>query len=422
MKDNFYFDNAATSWPKPEPVYAFMDSFFRSNGVNPGRSGHMLSLEAEQMVFQTRKMLARFFGFSGDPNRVVFTLNGADAINMAIAGLVKPGDHVITTRLEHNAVLRVANHLEHDGVAQISRVSAEPSGYVLPENIEAAIQPNTKAIVLNHASNVLGTVQDVEAVGAIAKKHGLVLVVDAAQTAGVVPIDMALANIGVLALPGHKGLFGPMGVGVLIVAEDVTLSPTRFGGTGVDSESPLQPETYPHRLESGTVPLPGIAGLHAAQKWFLALGKQCLEKQLADQDHTAEQRLTLAELNESQSEHAVICKLAIEHIHTTEMQHIAEIETLLKRYPSVTVLGAARNDARVAAISFIVDGMSAQQLGDMLDADYHICARAGLHCAPLVHQDAVTIEQGGALRLSPGYFTDEEDMRNLINALTELLA
>lgn len=405
MKDNAYFDNAATTWPKPEAVYGFMDAFFRSHGVNPGRSGSLLALEAEQMISQTRSMLAQFFNYSGPANRVVFSLNGTDALNQAIAGLVRPGDHVVTTRLEHNAVLRTMNHLERDHALELTQIAPTSAGYINPDDIRGAINKQTRVIVLNHASNVIGTVQPLCDVAQIARENGIPLIVDAAQTAGVLPIDMDNSGIAVLTFPGHKGLFGPMGVGGMIVSESIELAPSRFGGTGVNSLSTYQPEEYPYRLEAGTAPLPGIAGLHAAQHWFRALGKGLLESEGGVDALT----------------HRQCCVQAMAHIHDTELSHIERIEQTLKKYSSVKILGEARRNARVATMSFIDEGLTTQRIADQLDADHHICARAGLQCAPLVHVDAGTVEGGGTIRLSPGYFTDEEDMHQLLHALDDIL-
>jgi len=434
MKENAYFDNAATSWPKPESVYVFMDAFFRSHGVNPGRSGHLLAAEAEQMIVYTRSMLARFFGYGGPIERVVFTQNGTDALNLAIGGLVAPGDHLITTRLEHNAVLRTASHLERDGGIGVTRIAADGDGYVDAADIAAAIRTDTRAIVLNHASNVIGTVQPLQDVARVANDAGIPLIVDAAQTAGVLPIDMDELGISLLAFPGHKGLFGPMGIGGLIVAENIELRPMRFGGTGVDSISTYQPAAYPHRLEAGTVSVPGIAGLHAAQRWFSELGASLDEApagtpaQVSSGSGLAtEGRLPEARVAESRAEttdlarHAALCRRAVEHIHATELAHLHRIESALLAYPQVRVLGRARTEARVATLSLVVDGMSITRIADELDADHGICARAGLQCAPLVHVDAGTAEAGGTLRLSPGYFTDEEDMQQLLGALEAVL-
>ncbi len=404
MKDNVYFDNAATTWPKPEAVYEFMDSFFRSHGVNPGRSGSLLAVEAEQMITQTRSMLAQFFGFSGPSSRVVFTLNGTDALNMAIGGIVESGDHMIITRIEHNAVLRTANHLERDQAVEVTRIAPGQNGYIDPESIAKAIKPSTRLIVLNHASNVIGTVQPLEEVARIARDAGIALVVDAAQTAGVLPINMDALGIGVLTFPGHKGLFGPMGIGGMIVSEAVDLKPLRFGGTGVDSISTYQPDAYPYRLEAGTVSVPGIAGLNAAQKWFRSLGEQLARQQDAGGDS------------------AVQCRLAVKHIHAVELAHVKRIEDKLREFESVQIIGAPRDDARVATLSFTVRGISTERVADQLDADHQVCARAGLQCAPLVHVDAGTADEGGTVRLSPGYFTDEQDMQQLLGALDDILA
>ena len=393
MKDNYYFDNAATTWPKPESVYQFMDSFFRSHGVNPGRSGHALAVEAEQMIFQTRRLLAQFFNFQGDPNRVIFTQNATDSLNMALQGLLSDGDHLISTQLEHNAVLRTCNHLQRDRSIAVSLVEPDDNGYVSSVSIEAAITKETRAIVVNHASNVTGAVQDIEAIAALAKAHSLVLILDTAQTAGVLPVDMS-CGIDILTFTGHKGLFGPMGIGGLIT--NIDLAPIRFGGTGVDSASQYQPDDYPHRLEAGTVSIPGIAGLNAAQKWFAGLTAE------SDGDHWSK------------------CQSAMRVVHAAEMQHSQRIWKHLQSIDSINTLGKLSDGPHVATLSFTVDGMSAQQFAEMMDADYHICARAGLHCAPLAHKAYNTDASGGAIRISPGYFTEAEDVDHLLTAIDEL--
>jgi cysteine desulfurase family protein len=395
MKDNYYFDNAATTWPKPEPVYQFMDSFFRSHGVNPGRSGHTLAVEAEQMIFETRRLLASFFNFQGDPNRVVFTQNATDSLNMALQGLLQDGDHVISSRLEHNAVLRTCNHLQRDRGVSVSLMEPDDNGYISLESIEAAINDKTRAIVINHASNVTGAVQDIKAIAALAKARQIKFIVDSAQTAGVVPVDMT-CGIDVLTFTGHKGLFGPMGIGGMIVDESAELTPIRFGGTGVDSASPFQPDEYPHRLEAGTVSIPGIAGLNAAQKWFATLE------------------------SDAGTDHWTACQRAIKAIHATEMEHSERIWQKLQSIDSVTTLGNLADGPHVATLSFTSDRFSAQQLAEMMDADYHICVRAGLHCAPEAHRAYATEADGGAVRLSPGYFTEKEDVDQLLTAIEEL--
>lgn len=411
MKDSYYFDNAATTWPKPESVYRFMDSFFRSHGVNPGRSGSLQAVEAEQMIFNTRKMLAQFFGFSGDPNRVVFTQNATDSLNMSLAGVLQQGDHVIISRMDHNAVLRPINHLQRDLGIEVTSLEPDSAGCIDPDMLESSITSKTRAIVVNHGSNVIGVVQDINTIASIARSHSVVLIVDSAQTAGVLDIDMS-CGIDILTFTGHKGLFGPMGIGGMIVADHVDLRSTRFGGTGVDSASRFQPEAYPHRLEAGTVSIPGIAGLHAAQKWFAEKGRE------------------LATLS-AEADHASACKPALQHIHQTEMEYANRIVRHLIEFPNVRMMGMPQTDGDaglefmqadyVATLSFTIDNIDATQLAEMLDADYHICVRAGLQCAPDVHNFFSTAASGGSVRISPGYFTVDEDVDHLLDALTQLL-
>ena len=403
MKDNFYFDNAATTWPKPESVYRFMNQFFRSHGVNPGRAGYALAVEAEAMIGETRRLLAEFFGFCGDPNRVVFTQNATDSLNMALFGLVEPGAHLVITRLEHNSVLRPANHLARDSGAAVSRVRRDGAGYVDPEDIRKAITPKTRAVVVNHGSNVLGSLQDLEAIGRVVGETDAVFVVDTCQSAGVVPIDMDAWGIDVLAFTGHKGLFGPMGIGGLIVREGIALRPARVGGTGVDSISPFQPEDYPYRLEAGTVSVPGIAGLNAAQKWFAALGRARPGNQGGDMAH------------------GDACRAALDHIAARERAHVGRLLQAFEAAENVVVYGPGAGQPRVATLSMNIDGITADQVGAILDGDHCVCVRAGLHCAPLVHEDEGTLVRQGAVRFSPGYFTDHEDMDRAIEAVMDVV-
>ena len=401
MKEHYYLDNASTTWPKPEPVYRFMDAFFRSHGVNPGRSGHTLAIEAEQMIFETRRLLAQFFGFRGDPNRVVFTGNVTDSLNIALFGLIGEGDHVVTTRIEHNSVLRPLYHLERDCGVQVTRVGADAEGYVDPDAVRDALRPRTRVVVVNHGSNVLGSVQDLVAIGAVAREAGAVFVVDTAQSAGVLPIDMDALGIGVLCFTGHKGLLGPMGIGGMIVAEGVEIRHGRVGGTGVDSISMFQPDAYPHRLEAGTGSIPGIAGLNAAQKWLADLGR-------------TRPGAT------SEDDHATACGHALAHVESVEVGHLRRIRSALDAMDGITVYGPRGNRPRVATLAFNIEGLPAPQVGEMLDADHHVCVRAGLHCAPLVHEDQGTAEILGAVRVAPGFFTDEEDLEQALGAIAEL--
>jgi len=404
MKENYYFDNAATSWPKPESVYTAMDAFHRRFGVNPGRSGYEMGVEAARMVVETRRLLADFFSFSGDPNRVVFAQNASDGLNTVLGGLLDAGDHVITTRTEHNSVLRPLNHFSKDRGVAVSHARHDSVGYVDPDDIRRMIRPQTKVIVVNHASNVLGSVQDIRSIGRIARAHGIVFVLDTCQTAGVVPIDMEADFVDVLVFTGHKGLFGPMGSGGAIVGDGVTVRPTRFGGTGTDSISPLQPEDYPHRLETGTLAIPCIAGLNAAQKWFADLGAKVLRR-----DATGLSHRTLAH-------HAVTKIREVEH------QTLMALDTAFRTIGGVTMHGPPADRPRVATLSLSIGDLQAETVGTMLDADHAVCVRAGLHCAPLIHEDAGTIEAGGTVRFAPGFFTDDEDVEQAIAGVEAIAA
>lgn len=404
MKEQYYLDNAATTWPKPEPVYQHMDKFFRAYGVNPGRAGHELAVEAEKMIVETRGLLARFFNFDGDPQRVVFTQNATDSLNIALFGLLHQGDHVISTRIEHNSVLRPLRHLERDHGVAVTFVGRDAQGYVDPEDIRAALTDKTRVIAVNHASNVLGSVQDVAAIGAIAREAGVVFVIDTCQSAGVLNVDMQAMGIDVLTFTGHKGLFGPMGIGGMIVCEGIDIAPARVGGTGVDSITPFQPEQYPYHLEAGTVNLPGIAGLNAAQKWFAELGRK--------------------ELGEAggKASHVEACRAALRHIEDAEISHVTQLDDAFRAIEGVTVHGPTGNGPRVATLSVTIDGMPSDQAGVMLDADHFVCVRAGLHCAPLVHEDEGTVENKGTIRFSPGYFCDDEDIEQAIAGVEDLIA
>ena len=366
MKEHFYFDNAATTLPKPEPVYQFMDQFFRTHGVNPGRSGHELAIEAETMIVQTRRMLGEFFGFSGDASRVTFSMNATDSINTALLGLIKPGDHMIITRMEHNAVLRPANHLERDSNVVVTRVPADGNGYVDPEDIRKNIKSGTRAVVVNHASNVIGSLQDINAIGQVVRDTDAVFIVDTCQTAG----------------------------------EDIDIRQVRTGGTGVNSASPYHPDEYPDRLEAGTVSIPGIAGLHAAQKWFAELGKS--------------QKPNLP------GTHHETCRVALEHIHSIEIETTRRLIDAFDAIPGVIMYGPRSNQPRISTFSINIGDLPAEQVGSMLDADHGICVRPGLHCAPVVHEDQDTLKRNGTVRFAPGYFTDEEDITQAIEGVRSI--
>ncbi|MBC7347653.1 MAG: aminotransferase class V-fold PLP-dependent enzyme [Clostridia bacterium] len=375
-----YLDNAATSWPKPEEVYTVMERFLREAGANPGRAGHRMAREAERMILETRTRLARFFG-APVPERVAFTLNATDSLNIALKGLLKPGDHVITSSLEHNSVARPLNRLAALGV-EVTRVANDSVGLIDPEAVRKAIKRNTQLIVINHASNVLGTVQPIRELGRIAKENGLLLVVDAAQSAGHLPIDVEKDGIDILACSGHKGLLGPPGVGILVLKDEIPVSPWREGGTGSRSESPVQPEAYPYRLESGTPNTVGIAALGAGV--------------------------------------AFIEKVGLAQIRAHEDMLVNRLLEGLRSISGVKIYGPADASLRTGIVSFNLAGWEPVDAGAVLDHVYGIAARTGLHCAPWAHE-AIGTFPAGCIRFSTGYFNTVEEIDQAVAAVRELV-
>jgi cysteine desulfurase/selenocysteine lyase len=389
MDEIIYLDNAATSFPKPDVVHDTVRDFYRENGVNPGRTGCDLALNAEHMIHGTRQRLSVFFnqslvdaGTTKDPNRLVFTLNATMSLNLIINGMVKPGDHVVTTMLEHNSVIRPVNHKVRDG-AEATFVVPDSEGYVDPDDIRKAIKGNTTLVIVNHGSNVTGAVQDLEAIGAVCQEKGVAFAVDTAQTAGVLPIDMAKCHISFVSFTGHKGLFGPTGTGGICVADDAEIEGTVFGGTGVNSIHPYHLEEYPFRLEAGTLNLAGIAGLSAGLDWIEAKG--------------------------------------IENIHRHELGLLRRLQEGLTAIGGVTLWGTQRLDRRVATLSMTVDGVDASDVGTILDVDFDVLTRTGLHCAPLIHQHHGTTPRG-TVRFSVGPFNTAEHIDAALEAVAAIAA
>ena len=375
-----YLDNAATSFPKPEGVYAALDRFARTSLANPGRAGHKMALAAEHALDDARHRLNRFVNGPG-PDRVVFTLNGTDALNMAFKGVLADGDHVITSDLEHNSVSRPLVALAEAGRITLTRVPADAGGTVDPAAVEAAIGPKTRLVALTHASNVLGTVQPVAEAGRIAREHDLLFLVDAAQTVGVVPIDVRAMNIDLLAFPGHKSLLGPTGTGALVVGPRATLRPWREGGTGGDSSTPTQPALYPYYLEGGTPNVLGVAGLVAGLDFVEERG--------------------------------------IDAIREHEVALCDRLRNALAETPGFEVFGHADGARRVGAVAFRHEAVPAPELGGILDQAFDTAVRPGLHCAPYIHKSLGTYPDG-LVRVSPGPFTTAADIDRLIRALTEI--
>ncbi len=376
-----YLDNAATSWPKPEAVYQAVDRFMREVGATPGRGGHWREEEAARIADEARAALAQLFN-APDPAGIAFTMNATQAINMALKGVLRPGDHVITSSIEHNAMWRPLKALERRGVA-VTAVPCAADGTLDPADVAAAIRPNTRLIALLHASNVLGTLLPVAAIGQIAHDHGLLFLVDAAQTAGAHPIDVQAMHIDLLAFPGHKGLYGPHGTGGLVVRPGVQLETWIEGGSGTESAPETMPEALPLRLEAGTQNAAGIAGLLAGARFVLAQG--------------------------------------VERIREHELALTGQLIEALGDVPGLTVLGPAGLARRTAVVSVTVEGYIPDQLAAVLDQVFDIATRAGLHCAPQAHRTAGTLE-AGALRFSPGYFNTPEEVAEAAAALRSIVA
>jgi len=381
MEKLIYLDSGATTFPKPEEVYLAMDQFFRNYGVNPGRSGYDLCIEAGSVLEETRKLLTQFFNGT-DPNRLIFAYNATDALNLAIFGLLQESDHVITSNIEHNSVLRPIYHLYKYGGVEVDHVPFDSKGFVDPDEFARRIKKNTKLVAINHASNVIGTLQPVKEIGELCRERGITVLVDTAQSAGKIPIDIEKMNIDVVAFTGHKSLLGPMGIGGLYVREGVEIRHTRAGGTGVRSAIRTHLDEYPYRLEYGTPNLPGIAGLNAGVKWVLKRG--------------------------------------MSEIHEHEMRLLHMLRDGLQEIEGVKMYCQDDLSDHVGILSFNVDGLEAGDTGTMLDVDYNIATRTGLHCAPLVHEQLGTDKIHGSVRFGIGPFNTAQDIEAAIKAVGEI--
>jgi cysteine desulfurase family protein len=382
MEKIIYMDNAATSWPKPEETITAMVEYAQSVGANPGRSGHRLSVDAGRVILDTRESVAQIFGVR-NLLRVVFTKNATEALNIAIRGLLKPGDHVITSGMEHNSVMRPLRTMERRGV-ELSIVPCSSAGELDPDDVKRLIRKNTRAIYLTHASNVTGTLMPISEVGKIARDRGVLFCVDAAQTAGVIPIDVEAMSIDILAFTGHKSLFGPQGTGGLYLADGLEkkIDPIMTGGTGSRSESEEQPEFLPDRYESGTPNTIGIAGLGAGIRFIGSVG--------------------------------------IETIRKKEMSLAAMLMEGLRSMPEVTLYGCGDAARQTAVISFTISGMGPAEVAMILDEEFSIMSRPGLQCAPAAHRTIGTFS-AGTVRLSPGYFLEESDIRTALSAVDRII-
>jgi cysteine desulfurase family protein len=381
--NGIYLDNAATSRKKPAVVKQAMLNYFETIGCSPGRGGYQCSLEASRLVLEARLAVCKLFNYD-NPDAVVFTYNITHGLNMIIQGYLNKGDHVITSSMEHNAVVRPLNHLKTKGMIEVDYVSADTVGRLDPKAIENAIRDNTKMIILNHASNVTGTLLPIEEVSRIAKAHDITFLVDTAQTAGSHPIDLQEIPIDILAFTGHKGLFGPTGTGGLIIQEQLAdaIDSLYQGGTGSISEKDYQPAFLPDKFESGTTNTLGIVGLKAGIEYLLDVG--------------------------------------VETIHDKKNKLTQQFLEGLKTIDKIKVYSPGNIDQQTSTISIGVEGMDLGELSFRLDDEYDIMTRSGLHCAPYAHQTIGTYPEG-TLRFSIGYFNTAEDIEQALAALKELV-
>ena len=379
MKEEIYLDNAATSWPKPECVYQAVDTFNRKIGASPGRGSHSRTITAGQVLLDARESLAQLFNIK-DSSRVIFTANVTAAINIALKGLLEPGDHVVISSMEHNAVARPLHSLKEKGV-ELTVVQCAPDGSLDPLLVEQAITGRTRLVCLLHASNLTGTIMPIVEVGRIAHRKGALFMVDAAQTAGVLPVDVEEHKIDILAFTGHKGLLGPQGTGGLYIRPSLEIQTFIEGGTGSLSEQVYQPDFMPDKFESGTPNTPGIAGLGAGVKFIQETGIETIRRH--------EQALT---------------DLLIRG---------------LKEIPGVILYGPGDSERQVAVVSFNIEGRDCGEVSFLLDQRHGIQCRSGLHCAPLAHQTLGTVKSG-ACRISPGFFNTADDINKAIRAVCEI--
>lgn len=374
----YYFDNAATSYPKPEKVYEVLVDTMKNKGGNPGRGSHTMALEAAREVYSAREKLAKLFKVE-NPLRIAFTQNATMSLNLAIKGTLKKGDHVITTSLEHNSVLRPIFSMEDEKGVEVTVVEADSEGVFEIESIEAAIKENTRAIIMTHASNLTGTVTPVEEIGKIARENNLLFILDASQSAGVQDIDVEKMNIDILCFTGHKSLFGPMGTGGIYLREGVEIMPIMEGGSGSQSQLRRHPQNMPDVLEYGTANAPAIAALGAGVDFIMETG--------------------------------------VENIRKHEEEITSVFREGVKGIEGIKVYGP---DKGAPVVTINIEGVDPAEVSALLDEEYGISTRPGMHCAPLAHKSIGTYETG-AVRFSFGYFNTEEEISYALNALREIV-
>ena len=372
-----YLDNGATSFPKPRSVYEEMIKCVRDYCANPGRGAHDMSIRCDMEIYECRERIAKLFNID-NPLNVIFTANATDGLNIAIHGLLEKGDHIITSYLEHNSVLRPVKQKERQGV-EVSLLKGDKDGLLSVDEIEKEIKSNTKAIIINHGSNVIGTIQDIKAIGDLARRNNIKFIVDGAQTAGAIEIDIDKYNIDLLAVPGHKGLLGPQGTGALIINKNVALKELKYGGTGSQSHSLEQPQFLPDKFESGTLNTPGIVGLNSGLKFIEDEG--------------------------------------INNIRIKEKTLVDFLLGEFESMPFIECYGTNSKDSS-AIISINIEGMESSEVGKLLNKK-DIYVRTGYHCAPLVHK-VIGTEKRGTVRISPGYFNTLDEMKQLLIELKKI--
>ncbi|MFN8455194.1 MAG: aminotransferase class V-fold PLP-dependent enzyme [Anaerolineae bacterium] len=377
-----YFDNAATSWPKPPQMQEAMNTYLQHVGGSPGRSGHRLSIAASRIVGDTRDALAELFGVD-DPSRIAFTKNSTEALNIAIMGWLQAGDHVITSSIEHNSVMRPLRYLEAQRLIELTVLPcSSSSGYLDLADLRRALKPNTRLVVMTYASNVIGNLLPIDQIGAITRQAGIPLLVDASQTAGAYPINVEAMYIDMLAFTGHKALLGPTGTGGLYVREGIELRPLAHGGTGSRSEEEFQPNFMPDKLEAGTLNVIGLAGLGASVKFLLNTG--------------------------------------VEQVCRHEQKLVKHFLGWVTEIPGLKVYGPPEVNQRVGLLSFNITGMSPSKVGLILDQAFGIMARIGLHCAPAAHRTLGTYPEG-TVRFGFSYFNTRAEVDQAIEALIQLV-
>lgn len=373
-----YLDNAATSFPKPSEVYEEVLNCMKNYCANPGRGSHDMSVESALKIMETRALICELFNIN-NPFNLVFTSNATESLNIGIKGILNKGDHVISTVIEHNSVLRPLHSLSNNGV-EISLVGVDKAGYLNTFDIEDEIKANTKMIIINHSSNVLGTLQDIKKIGQIAKKNGILFMVDASQSAGLIPIDVEKNFIDLLAFSGHKGLLGPQGTGGLFIREGIKLKNFKEGGTGSNSHFMMQPDFIPDKFESGTLNTPGIAGLSEGLKFIKKIGINNIRK------------------------------------HHDELMYFLLEE--MKKLDYIKIYGNTSVMERNTVLSINVEGIDSSIVGELLN-ERKIAVRTGYHCTPLIH-DVIGTEYAGTVRISPGFFNTLEEIEILIKAIKEI--